>query len=153
MTEDNINKTSRRTNSRLAAVKAIYNLEFNNNHGIIKNSNDLTSDVMSYYKQTKQKLALDRDFLLYLISGVNNHKEDIDKLIKERLDVKWKFERLDDVLVAVLRSSVFEVLHDLETPLTVIINEYVDITKNFFSSKEVGFVNGILDKIGHSARS
>lgn len=152
MTEENSNKTSRRTNSRLAAVKGIYNLEFNNSHEIARNSNDLTSDVMEYYKQSKLKLAIDRDFLFHLISGVNNHKETVDNLIKDKLGVKWKFERLDDVLVAILRASVFEILNDSEPPLTVIINEYVEITKDFFSGKEVGFVNSILDKIGHGAR-
>ena len=149
---ENNKKIGRRYNTRLAAVKSVYNLEINSCLNIKKNANDLANDIMAYYKQSEENVSIDRDFLFHLISGVFNHKDNLDEKIKEKLGVNWKFERLEAVIVAILRTSVFEILNDSETPLKIIINEYINITKEFYDEKEVGFINSVLDKIGHAVR-
>ena len=56
-------------------------------------------------------------------------------------------------MLSILRTAVFEMMNHGNTHLKIIINEYVGITRSFFDEKDVGFVNGILDKIGHEVRS
>ena len=48
---------------------------------------------------------------------------------------------------AILRSACFEIHECIDVPPKVIINEYVNISKSFFSEKEPSFINGILDSI------
>ena len=70
----------------------------------------------------------------------------IDNDIKENLN-NWSLSRIDSVSRAILRSACFEIHECYDVPPRVIINEYVNISKSFFSEKEPNFINGILDSI------
>ena len=58
--------------------------------------------------------------------------------------------RLEAVLRAVLRAGAYELLARLEIPARVVLSEYVDLAHAFFSGKEPGLVNGVLDRVGES---
>jgi N utilization substance protein B len=147
------NIPSVRTDTRLAAIKALYASEINDKLDITKGPGQLTVDIIEYYHETEgKKKRLDQDFLISLIQGVCEHRADLDASVVKNLTEGWKLERLGPVLRCILRASIFELMNFSETPLKVIINEYVNITRSFFDEKEVGFVNGILDKIAHEVR-
>ena len=74
-------------------------------------------------------------------------RNQIDSIIENNLSSDWKFNRLDKILKAILRTAVYEISYKLNTPSKVIINEYIDITHSFYSQKEPEFINAILDKI------
>jgi N utilization substance protein B len=76
----------------------------------------------------------------------------IDELVCKYLGQGWSMERLGPVLRNILRIAIFELMSYEETSIKIIINEYVNITRLFFDEKEVGFANGILDKIAHNIR-
>jgi len=61
--------------------------------------------------------------------------------------------RLDATLRALLRSATYEIQSRPDVPALVIINEYMAIATDFFSGKEPGIVNGVLDKIAKSTRA
>jgi N utilization substance protein B len=52
-----------------------------------------------------------------------------------------------------LRSATYEIQNRPDVPALVIINEYMAIATEFFSGKEPGMVNGVLDKIAKNVRS
>jgi len=54
---------------------------------------------------------------------------------------------------ALLRSATYELQKRPDVPALVIINEYMAIATEFFSGKEPGMVNGVLDKIAKTARA
>jgi transcription antitermination protein NusB len=56
------------------------------------------------------------------------------------------------VLRAVLRAGAYELLARTDVPARVVISEYLDIAHAFFSGKEPGLVNGVLDRIAHVLR-
>ena len=66
---------------------------------------------------------------------------------------KWPLRRLDATLRALLRSATYEIQSRPDVPALVIINEYMSIATEFFSGKEPGIVNGVLDKIAKDTRS
>ena len=82
-----------------------------------------------------------------MINGVIDNQSQIDSIIENNLSSDWKFNRLDKILKAILRTAVYEISYKLNTPSKVIINEYIDITHSFYSQKEPEFINAILDKI------
>ena len=90
--------------------------------------------------------AKTQQFAQHLVDGVQEHLLDIDRLVKKYTE-NWELGRMATVDRCVLRLATFELLHDLETPVNVIINEAVEIAKKFSTSESGKFVNGILDKV------
>ena len=65
----------------------------------------------------------------------------------------WKLERIESVARAVLRAGTYEIIARPDVPTSVIISEYVDVTKAFFDDTKPGFVNGVLDKLAQQIRN
>ena len=72
--------------------------------------------------------------------------EEIDGLISENT-VGWKIERISKTALAVLRLSIFEIKYMDDIPLSVSINEAVEICKKYATGEDASFVNGILSSI------
>jgi transcription antitermination protein NusB len=90
--------------------------------------------------------AKSREFAERLVEGVRAHQSRIDPLIKKVAE-NWEMGRMATVDRCLLRLAAYELLHELDTPINVIINEAVEIAKKFSTSESSKFVNGILDKI------
>lgn len=84
-------------------------------------------------------------FLTQVVTGVVNHKEEIDASLTDKLE-NWSLSRLPKIERTVLRIAVFELLFTEETPAKVVINEALEITKLFGDEKSSRFVNGVLSK-------
>lgn len=153
--EHNAQTGGRRSNTRLAAVKALYAHQVNEKIDILKTPSQLALEIIAFYEETEGDNApvLDQSFLAELIHGVCEHTDNLDVSISTELAEGWSLERLGPVMRAILRCGVFELMRYNDTPLKVILDEYVSIAQGFFDEKDVGFVNGILDKIAHKVRS
>ena len=86
------------------------------------------------------------DFANLLIRGTLENRQRIDDVINEQVE-HWDFSRLAKVDLAILRVSVYCLLYQQDIPLTVTIDEAVDIAKQFGSTDSYRFVNGVLDGI------
>ena len=94
-----------------------------------------------------QKLALETvSFARLLIQGAIENLPQIDTVIKGQLENR-DFSRLNRVDLAILRMSVYCLLHQQDIPATVTIDEAVDISKTFGTSDSYRFVNGVLDGV------
>jgi N utilization substance protein B len=87
-----------------------------------------------------------REFAARLAEGVSTHQSAIDPLIKKYAE-NWDLDRMAVIDRCILRLAAFELVHETETPINVIINEAVEIAKKFSTADSSKFVNGILDKI------
>jgi N utilization substance protein B len=81
-----------------------------------------------------------------LVSGTMRHIVDIDKRIRDHLR-NWDFSRISYVDKAVLRFSIYSLLHENDVPVKVVINEAVEIVKLFGGEDSYKFVNGLLDAV------
>ena len=90
------------------------------------------------YKQAAETLA-----------AVQDHHEDIDRLITENLD-NWTLERIARTDLAILRTAVAEMLYVESIPVGVSINEAVDLAKKYGDERSYAFVNSVLGKISRS---
>lgn len=70
----------------------------------------------------------------------------IDRFIKESAP-QWPIEKINKVDLAILRLSVYELMIAKKEPPKVIIDEAVELAKEFGSEKSPGFVNGALGDI------
>jgi N utilization substance protein B len=54
---------------------------------------------------------------------------------------------------AILRISVYELMDRLEIPYRVVVNEGINLAKEFGATQSHKFVNGLLDKIARKYRA
>jgi N utilization substance protein B len=92
-----------------------------------------------------------KEFAENLVRGVAQHLEKIDGLIGE-YSTNWSLDRMARVDLAILRMSTYELLGNPDVPVSVIINEAVEIGKRYGTKDTPAFVNGILDRISRSCR-
>lgn len=139
----------KKSESRLAAVKALYANEINDEK---QDSFALALNIISYYHDENKEHPLNEKFLGELLEGVQKNLNDIDASIRAKLAKDWNIERIGDVIRSILRAAIYELKYSSNIPYKVIINEYIEVAREFCDEKEVKFVNGILDKVAHEVR-
>ncbi|MFA6094104.1 MAG: transcription antitermination factor NusB [Elusimicrobiota bacterium] len=85
-------------------------------------------------------------FARSLAVGTALRQKDLDARIQE-VAANWAIERMACVDRCLLRLASYELLHTLDTPVNVVIDEALEIGKNFSGEDSGRFLNGILDKI------
>ena len=86
-----------------------------------------------------------REFAWTMLTGVLNVRDELDQKIRATA-ANWRLERMASTDRNVLRMGLYELLH-LGTPSAVVIDEAVEIAKEYGTENSGGFVNGILDKL------
>lgn len=136
-----------RRKSRIIAFQALYSWDVNNIP---------LEELLEFAwvdEQMQEKLGDENlSFSRMLISGTIENIEKVDETIKAHL-TNWDFDRLNKVDLAVLRISVYPLLFQLDMPSTIIIDEAVDISKEYGSDDSFKFINAILDSIKKSCRT
>ena len=79
--------------------------------------------------------------------GVNEHKNELDERISAYLKKGWKLSRISKVSLAILRLAVYEILYMDDIPVSVSINEAVELSKKFSVQDDTSFINGVLGSI------
>lgn len=72
-------------------------------------------------------------------------REKLDSVIQQFLE-HWRLERLGLCTRLILRLGTWEII-STQTPISIIINEAVELAKDFAEKDAYKFINGILDKI------
>jgi len=86
-----------------------------------------------------------------LVSGVAAQRARIDELVGAAA-VGWEVDRMAAVDRAVLRIATFELLARPETPVAVVIDEAVELAKEYSTDASAGFVNGVLTTVARAVR-
>ena len=141
------NNNLKKSSSRLISVQILYEMEINGKSFELiskRFSKKYFSEIMS----SKNNVMPDKSYIKHIVKGVSLHQKKIDRIINENLE-KWSLPRIDSLARAILRSAVYELLNPNDVPDKVVFNEYIEISKLFFSSEEPSFINGILDTIAN----
>ena len=80
-----------------------------------------------------------------LVQKILKRKDKIDKLIRDAAP-EWPIDKLNKIDLAVLRLSVYELKYE-DTPPKVVIDEAVELSKEFGSESSSSFINGVLGTI------
>ena len=85
-----------------------------------------------------------------LVRGVMEHRADIDERLSATSE-NWSVERMPVVDRALLRLAVYEMVYVDDVPISVSINEAVELAKIYGGEDESSrFVNGVLGRIARS---
>ena len=103
--------------------------------------------IMIFEQMFRPDLTLDE-----IAELVGEHRDEADALIAPRLR-NWTLDRLAAETLAVLRLGVCEMFFaGGATPVSVCINECVELAKTYCPAKDAGFVNGVLGAIERSMK-
>ncbi len=127
---------SRRSRAREVVLQALYQYDLNPDSGAAAEA------------FISQRLGKDRkliEFARSVVTGVVAQRDALDRLIGETAD-NWSVDRMAVTDRNVLRLGTYELLHT-DTPGGVVINEAVELAKQFGDKQSPTFVNGILDRV------
>lgn len=89
-------------------------------------------------------------FLKGLLDGILKEADALTATLAPHLDRKP--EELSPIEYGVLLIGAYELIHTLEVPYRVAINEAVELAKKYGGTDGHKFVNGVLDKLAKDAR-
>ncbi len=87
-----------------------------------------------------------------LARGVEQHRDEIDALLAHHA-THWTVDRMPAIDRAVLRIATYELLCEPHVASAVVINEAVDLAKQYSTKDSGRFVNGLLAKIAETVRA
>jgi N utilization substance protein B len=141
----------RRTAARLAAVQALYQIDLTNAAVDVVIA-EFVKHRLGHEMDGENFGEVDATLFTDIVRGAMERRGDLDRMIGAALTPDWPLERLETVLRAILRAGAYELLARSDVPAPVVISEYLDVTHAFFSNKEPGLVNGVLDRLARTLR-
>ncbi|MBO5750123.1 MAG: transcription antitermination factor NusB [Bacteroidaceae bacterium] len=109
--------------------------------------NGADQELMPEYKDEE-----DREFAIRLFRRAILNDEDYRSLINQNVK-NWEFSRLAYMDVIIMQIALAEILSFPAIPVSVTINEFVEIAKYYSTAKSGGYINGIIDSIVKKLRA
>ena len=89
------------------------------------------------------------EYISRVFPGVYDNIEEIDGIISEN-SVGWSIKRISKTALCILRLAIYEMKYFDEIPVSVSINEAVELCKKYATNDDASFVNGILATVSKS---
>ena len=124
-----------RARARRRALQAVYAWQM---------SGGLVEQVIGQFAHEQAHEIADLEYFDDLVRGVVKHRASLDEALVGYLD--RPVEEVDPIERAVLRLSAYELIHRLDVPYRVVLNEAIEIAKRFGSEHGHTYVNGVLDR-------
>lgn len=153
-----------RRNGRILAFQALYSWDVSKSSlEDILNFSWLTKDTdFSIAKNTEEQNEDDeispaaqeeQTFASLIISGTINNISEIDKKIEAKLSASWSMERINKVALAILRTGTYELCYQKDIDSNIVIDEAVNISREFGPDDSFKFINAVLDKISKDEKN
>lgn len=102
--------------------------------------------IIGTFEELQKSKPNTREFATKIFRGTVDNLERIDDMIQNQAE-NWRLSRMAAVDRNIIRMSIYEFLHETDTPKLVVIDEAIEIAKKYGTQKSSQFINGILDGI------
>ena len=102
-------------------------------------------ETLELFWKTRKASAEVRKYADFLFNQAQKNQEKIETIIQETVH-RWRIDRMPSVDRNLLKMAISEYLYG-ETPATVVINEAIEIAKEYSGEKSAKFINGVLDAV------
>ena len=119
-------------------MKLIYQLSIHNSF-----KHDEIESFIEYFDLPNNELKYIRKNCGLIVENI----EKIDDIIKENLDGCWDYKRIAKIDLAILRVAINEIYFLDDIPVSVSINEAIEIANKYSTDCSYKFINGILGTI------
>jgi N utilization substance protein B len=130
-----------RTNARRSAVQALYQWQMTGQN---------LSEIERQFLEEERLKNAQKSYFTELFYGVPKNLTAIDQALSEFVD--RPVDKIDPVERAILRIGVYELMFRLDMPYRVVLNEGINLAKDFGADGSHRYVNGILDKVAQKQR-
>lgn len=124
-----------RRKSRELALQALYQAELAGQNGLLD-----FEEFCAHFQVNKKSIPYARK----LTEGVQGKEDVLNKLISRHAE-NWRLERMSLIDRNILRLAVYEMHYQDDVPVSVAINEAVEIAKRYSTDDSGPFINGVLD--------
>ncbi|MFT4221645.1 transcription antitermination factor NusB [Dysgonomonas sp.] len=88
----------------------------------------------------------DREFAVKLLrESLLNEK--VYRTLIDKYTNNWESERIAQMDMVIMQIALAEIMNFPSIPISVTLNEYIDVAKSYSTAKSASFINGILDAI------
>ena len=124
-----------RRKSRELALQALFQGELAGQNGLLD-----FEEFCAHFQVNKKAIP----YAKKLLDGVQEKADMLNQLISKYAE-NWRLERMSLIDRNILRLAVYEVHYQDDVPVSVAINEAVEIAKRYSTDDSGPFINGILD--------
>ena len=136
------NLSRARSQARRCVMQALYQWQL---------THQTFSEILAQFIEREEYKTADGEYFTELLRGVMEQHEQIQSRIAEYADRPW--EQLDVIERAVLLLSTYELLNRLDVPYRVVVNEGVELAKNFGATDGYKYINALLDRCAAGMRA
>lgn len=135
-----------RRKSRIIAFQSIYSWDVNN----VPLEELLTFSWLNKDSENSNKNDINDEtlFASIIVKGTIDNISQIDELIDSHLSANWSKDRINKVTLAILRTSIYELKFQSGSNPKIVIDEAINIAKEYGADDSFKFINAVLDKIG-----
>lgn len=92
--------------------------------------------------------SVDTEFSKQLVKGVTEKLKETQDAIQVHAP-QWPWERMDTITRCILLIGAYELLSSPDVPPAVVMNEAIEIAKEYGTEESAKFVNGVLNALAH----
>lgn len=115
---------------------------------------DLEMEVEEHIENYMTTLVVnkkDKEYMSNRVIALMKYQKETMKLIDESA-INWSISRMANVDIAILRLAIYEIKYDDDIPMTVAINEAVELAKKYGGENSPKFINGILANVVNESK-
>ncbi len=142
MANRQVNAYAPRARARRRALQGIYQWQLNDQP---------MRNILTQFEEEQDMAIVDREYFEDLLLGVEKHLAEIDAGLAEFID--RPLPQVDPIERASLRLAGYELKHRPDVPFKVILNEAVELARDFGAEGGASYVNGVLDKLAEHWRA
>lgn len=132
----------KRRRSREYALQILFQIELT--------GSELTDEMLSEFWEGIDEDKDVKEFTYNIVKTTIDNLDRIDRTIKKAAK-HWSLDRMAVIDRNILRAATYELLYRSDDiPLSVAINEAIEIAKKYSTEDSAPFINGILDNIANS---
>ena len=131
---------------RLLVVQAIYEISINKDR-LNEETKKILRDIIENLDLGEKLNKSNLNFATRLLDGVINKIDQIEDILSESFDNKKKLKTSDNMLLAIFKPAIFEIIYEKNISKNIVISEYLAIADRFLIKKETGLLNGVLDNL------
>lgn len=137
---------SRRRLARIAVMQTLFEEDFHRDHPSESKDQEAVKILRRNMEESEEEI--DQTFAESLFTGVHEREEEIRAAMRDHAP-QWPLERMDRMTRNILMMGTYEILFAGDAPPAVVMNEAIEIAKEFGGEESGKFVNGVLNAIAH----
>ncbi|HLC76535.1 MAG TPA: transcription antitermination factor NusB [Candidatus Peribacterales bacterium] len=137
---------SRRRLARIAVMQTLFEKDFHSGDSAQTSSDEPRTILLRNFAEAEGEI--DREFAESLLQGIQERMDDIRETMRSHAP-QWPLERMDRMTRSILMIGTYELLQGGDVPPAVVMNEAIELAKEFGGEESGKFVNGVLNAIAH----